>query len=122
MLPQSEPAIAAMGHAMAYSFALDEGVPRPLLDLFECAVIKLDSAWYAEHAGITGDVRRAQEDRAARAALPHLKQYIDGLGVRQWITAPILNDDAWDNWVALLKTHSPAPRERTSSTPVLARL
>ncbi|KAJ3543972.1 hypothetical protein NM688_g5795 [Phlebia brevispora] len=120
ILPQSEPAIAALGHATAYSSALDESVPQPLLDLFECAVIKMDPAWYAEHAGITGETFREMEDRAAQAALPRLKDYVDGLGVRQWVTAPIVSDDAWNRWLPLLTTHR-SPRDIRFESP-LARL
>lgn len=120
ILPQSEPAVAALGHAIAYSNALDEGVPQPLLDLFECAVIRTDPAWYAEHAGITGEVFRDMEDKAARAVLPGLKTYIDGLGVRPWITAPIISDDAWDKWMPLLVAHRPSQGPYNETT--LARL
>lgn len=122
ILAQSEPAIAALGHAMAYSCAIDQHVPQPLLNLFECAIINMDPSWYVEHAGVSGDIRRVREDKAARDALPGLKDYINGLGVRPWITAPIVCDDAWDNWFPLLKTHR-FPREVPVETvPVLARL
>ncbi|THH02279.1 hypothetical protein EW026_g542 [Hermanssonia centrifuga] len=80
ILPQCEAAISALGQAMAYSFALDDGVPKPLLDLFECAMIKQDSAWYVEHVGVTGDIRRDWEDLAAKATLPDLRDYVDALG------------------------------------------
>ena len=120
ILPQSEPAVAALGHAIAYSHALDEGVPQPLLDLFECAAIKMDPAWYAEHAGITGEVFRDMEDKAARAVLPGLKTYNDGLGVRPWITAPIISDDTWDKWMPLLVAHRPSQGPYNGTT--LARL
>lgn len=120
ILPQSEPAIAALGHAIAYSRALDEGVPQPLLDLFECAVIKMDPAWYVEHAGITGEILREMEDKAARVALPGLKDYVDGLRVRPWVTAPIVSDDAWDRWLPLLVAHRSSRDSHSGTT--LARL
>ena len=120
IIARSEAAILALGCAMAYSFALDEGVPRPLLDLFECFVTNLDAAWYTEHASVTEGVRRRWEDEAARVALSSLPGYIDALAVRPWITAPIISDDAWNCWIPSLTTHKPAEvREHSSS---MARL
>ena len=69
ILPQSELAITALGHALAYSCAVDAGVPKALLELFECYVMKLDQAWYAEHAGMTDGILRSKEDEAARAVI-----------------------------------------------------
>ena len=119
VLPQSEPAVAALGHAMAYSYAIQEGVPPPLLDLFECAIINMDPGWYAEQMGITGDIRRAWEDRAVRAALPNLREYIDGLAVRPWITAPIVSDATWDTWLSSLVAHRRSQSHNDQTTQVL---
>lgn len=105
LLPQAELYVTALGHALAYSAALDAGLPEPLLALFECFVIRQDPAWYAEHLGLTDAKFRVKEDEAIRAALPHLPQYIEGLGVRRWVTAPIVEDKRFDEWVGLLKTH-----------------
>ncbi|TCD62137.1 hypothetical protein EIP91_007289 [Steccherinum ochraceum] len=99
ILPQCEPAIRALGHALAYSAAKDAGLPQPLLDLFEVAVIKLDSGWFAEHAGLTEARRVMMEDKAANAALPHLKQYVDDLNIRQWVASPLISDRKWDWWL-----------------------
>jgi len=98
ILPQAEPAIMAQGCAYAHSCAVDAGVPSPLLHLFELVAIKLDPAWYSEHAGITNEVRLMKEDKAIREALPHLRQYADGMHVRKWISAPIISDESWDKW------------------------
>ncbi|KAJ3535919.1 hypothetical protein NM688_g6910 [Phlebia brevispora] len=100
LLPQAEPAIMAVGGAAAYCAALDAGVAQPLLDLFECAMMKMDLVWYSEHAGIPAADFHIREDRAVRAALPKLKDYIDGLGIRPWVTAPIVSDDAWSKWMS----------------------
>ncbi|KAF9812866.1 hypothetical protein IEO21_05917 [Rhodonia placenta] len=109
ILPQSEPAIIAQGCAYAYSCGLDAGVPRPLLDLFELAAIKLDPGWYAEHAGISADELLMREDKAVKAALPHLKLYGDEMNVRKWVNAPIISDSAWEGWFSqliALKSHT----------------
>ena len=111
ILPQSELAVTALGHALAHSCALDAGVPTPLLELFECYVVRLDPVWYAEHAGITDSVLRQKEDEAVRTALPHLQEYVDKLDVRRWITAPILNDYAWSKWLSSLPIHTGFERQ-----------
>ncbi|KAF7799673.1 hypothetical protein EIP86_010913 [Pleurotus ostreatoroseus] len=120
LLPQAESAIFALGAAVAYSFALDAGVPKPLLDLFECAMMRMDLVWYSEHAGISAEAFRVREDEAVRAALPDLKHYIDAMGVRPWISAPIISDEAWNSWTPLLTAHR-APQE-ASHEPIYARL
>ncbi len=48
ILPQSQPVIEALGHAFAYSAAKKANVPQPILDVYECAVIRQDPAWYSE--------------------------------------------------------------------------
>lgn len=102
ILPQCEPGVTAMGHALSYSYALDAQVPQPLLDLFECYVIRLDPLWYAENVGLTDASLREKEDRAVREALPHLQEYVDTLNVRKWVTAPVTSDENWDQWVGQL--------------------
>jgi len=70
-----------------------------LIELFECAAIKLDSTWYSEHIGLTEMTRLHKEDKAVHAALPYIREYTDGLNVRQAVTAPIVSDEAWETWV-----------------------
>jgi len=103
ILPQCEPALIALGHSLAYSAALDSGTPRPLLDLFELAMVKQDAGWYSQHADITEEERLLGEDGAAARALPHLKEYVDALDIRQYVTAPTVSDTAWDAWMDALK-------------------
>ena len=103
IFPQSEPAIRALGHALAYSAALEAGVARPLLDLFELAAMKVDALWYAEKAGITEAIRMAKEDRAASQALPDLRKYVDELGIRPWVHSPLISDERWEKWLAEVK-------------------
>lgn len=99
ILPQCEPGIRALGHALAYSFAVDAGVDQPLLDLFEMAIINLDAGWYVEHVGIDEAERIRKEDRAVAAALPKLKGYVDELKIRPWVVSPIITDERWEKWV-----------------------
>lgn len=105
LLPQAERAVTALGHAAAYACAVSSGVPAPLLRLFEVFVVKLDPLWYAEHVGVTEDALMRWEDEAVTEALPHLRGYVDGLDVRKWVTAPIVDDEKWARWLGCLPRH-----------------
>ncbi|KAH9934315.1 acyl-CoA dehydrogenase/oxidase [Fomitopsis serialis] len=102
VLPQCERGVLALGCSYAYSCALDAGVPRVLLDLFECAAIRMDPAWYTEVEGIGEMERIMREHRAVTAMLPHVQELADGLKIRHVIPVPILSDAAWDAWVESL--------------------
>lgn len=108
IVPQCELGVTALGQAYAYSCALDANVPKPLLDLFECLIITLDPMWYTEEAGITDIAFRHLEDKAIEAALPYLPAYVNKLNVRQMVSAPVISDKKWEEWVALLPVETGA--------------
>lgn len=110
LLPKSETAITALGHAFAYSAALKANVARPLLDIFETWAVQQDEGWYIENAGLTQTQRAQAEERAVDAALPHLEEYLDDLDVRKYIKVPIQSDEAWEQWAGKLKTSHALPR------------
>lgn len=112
ILPQSEAALTALGHALAYSAALDAGVPKPLLDIFELMAIRMDEAWYVENAGLTQANNVEMVDHAVSTALPHVQEYVDALNMRKYVDVPIQSDDTWDRWVETLRTHQ---REETAA-------
>lgn len=119
ILPQCEPGILALGCAYAYGAAVDAGVPQPLLDLFELAAMKWDPSWYSENTSLSDEVRLLREDLAVLAALPHIRAYVDALGVRDSISAPILSDEAWQNWTRQLRSYvGGATRDKISLTGV----
>ena len=124
ILPRSQLAITALGHALCYSAALDAKVPRPLLDIFELFVIQLDEGWYIENAGFTQGKKAQLEDQAVNAALPHVKEYVDALDMRKYANVPIQSDKTWDEWVPLLRTHRREERRTAVSDPpyTVARL
>ncbi|TCD63375.1 hypothetical protein EIP91_005606 [Steccherinum ochraceum] len=106
ILPQCESALLALGYALAHSAAADAGVPQPLLDLFEVGMIAQDAVWFSENANFSDQERMLAEDRAVQLALPHLKEYIDAMDVRKYITAPIVSDSAWSEWEKQLEWSS----------------
>ncbi|KAK0212238.1 acyl-CoA oxidase [Desarmillaria ectypa] len=105
ILPQSQPVIEALGHAFAYSAAKKAKLPQPILDVYECAVIRQDPAWYSE-AGVSRVQQRMREDRALSSMLPHLKAYISGLNMAEFATAPIVSNETWQAYAYELPVYS----------------
>ncbi|KZT66460.1 hypothetical protein DAEQUDRAFT_746565 [Daedalea quercina L-15889] len=118
ILPQCQRGVLALGCAYAYGCAVDAGVPTPLLQLFECAAIKHDPLWYTQHAGLSADVLMLNEDRAARAALPKIQEYVDQFGVDGAVDVPILSDDKWEQWVAGLENYDGCGGQGTTDATV----
>ena len=96
----------AIGHALAYSAAVDAGVAQPLLDVFECAVIRLNAVWYSECAGLSSFEQRMREDRASAAVMPRLEDYLRELNIARYVRAPIVSDAEWKAYVKLLPTYA----------------
>lgn len=99
MLPRCLPLVQAIGHRMAYEAALDAGVHRPLLDLYEAGVILHDPSWYTEHAGVPRWAQFEKEDQAITAALPHLEEYLASTGAESYAVSPILTEESWENFI-----------------------
>lgn len=100
LLPQSQHVIEAMGHALAYSAAVKSGLPRHILDIYECSVIRQDRAWYSERAGISRLDQFIREDKAVTSMLPHLAKYLSDLRIDKYVFAPIVSDAAWKSYLA----------------------
>jgi acyl-CoA oxidase len=109
VLPLAEAAIMALGHAMAYAAAHDSGtVPAPLLEIYKAGVVRENSTWFSEVAGISFAEQRRCEAEALRTAVPHLQQYAKDLGVQDYVRASIIDDATWKRTVQQLTTHSGA--------------
>ncbi|KAH9477756.1 Peroxisomal acyl-coenzyme A oxidase 3 [Psilocybe cubensis] len=104
LLPACQPLLEAIGHRMAYEIAVKEGIDKDILELFLASVIKLDQAWYSENAGITRDQQNKMEADAAERLLPRLEDFIEALDTKEYITAPIVSDESWNQFVDSLET------------------
>ena len=65
--------------------------------------MKLDSAWYAEHAGLG---RCAQQEMATRAmdeVLPILGELVQEMDMLAYVKAPMVSDESWAAFVESLK-------------------
>lgn len=106
ILPQSQPVVEAIGHALAYSAALRAKLPQPLLDVYECAAIRQDSAWYSEQGGLSRMDQRLREDAAVSSMLPQLRSFLAHLDIENYVTAPIVSDAGWKEYLAALPIHT----------------
>ena len=106
ILPQSQAVIEAIGHGLAYSAALKAKLPQPILDVYECAVIRQDPAWYSEEAGLSRMKQRIREDAAVSSMVPNLASYISQLNIEKYVSAPIVSDTTWKEYLELLPVHS----------------
>ncbi|KZT69853.1 acyl-CoA dehydrogenase NM domain-like protein [Daedalea quercina L-15889] len=99
MLPLCLPLTQAIGHRMAYEAALDAGLEKALLDLYEAGVVLQDPAWYSEHAALPRWQQFEMEDRAITAALPRLEEYLAETGTEPYAVSPILTEESWKNYL-----------------------
>lgn len=84
---------------MAYDAAVSAGVSPDLIDLYVASIIQLDPAWYSENVGMTIDRQAELQAKALDAVLPQVEVLIRGLGVDEYVSAPIVSDKAWDSFV-----------------------
>ncbi|THU85131.1 acyl-CoA oxidase [Dendrothele bispora CBS 962.96] len=106
VLPQSQQAIEAIGHAMAYSAAVEANLPHPILNVYEALVIRQDPAWYSEQARLPRIDQRRREDEAITSAMAHLDSYLDDLQIADYVSAPIVTDEAWKAYSLSLPTYT----------------
>ncbi|KZT00998.1 acyl-CoA dehydrogenase NM domain-like protein [Laetiporus sulphureus 93-53] len=121
LLPRCLPLVQAMGHRMAYESALDGGVDRPLVDLYESEIVLFDSAWYVERANLPRWAQFEMEDKALSAAMPHLEEYLAKTGAEPYATSPILTEESWTAFINELPVFKGnAELSLISSPPTLA--
>ncbi|KAF8956577.1 acyl-CoA oxidase [Flammula alnicola] len=106
ILPQSQNVVEAIGHALAYSAAVKAGLPKPILDIYESAVIRQDPAWYSEEAKISRMEQRIREDAAVSSFMPHLDTFLGQLGIENYVSAPIVSDKEWKVYLESLTVYS----------------
>ncbi|KAJ7121122.1 acyl-CoA dehydrogenase NM domain-like protein [Mycena epipterygia] len=99
ILPQCQSLIEAVGHRIAYDAAVESGVDPLIVNLYVVSVLKHDTAWYVEHANLSRSSQRAMERDSVEALYPKLDLLLAMLDVASCITAPIVSDERWNNYV-----------------------
>ena len=102
ILPHSRGLVEAIGHRMAFEAAVSASVDPELLALFEINCVMNDMSWYVENMGMTRAKLFEKEARATSALLPRLKQLVESLGAKQYVTAPIVSQEQWEMFVHTL--------------------
>lgn len=104
VLPLALPLVEAIGYRMAFEAAQQANVDIKLLKLYECTVIREDSAWYAEKGGLCRNVQQEMEAQAADALLPHLEKIMQESGLQDYCNAPMTSKDLWNEFVSGLES------------------
>ncbi|PYI11763.1 acyl-CoA dehydrogenase NM domain-like protein [Aspergillus sclerotiicarbonarius CBS 121057] len=105
ILPRCRPLVEAIGHRMAYDAALDAGVDRDLLSLYEAGVVQLDASWYVEHGLLSRMEIVSMEEQAADAILPRLEGVLDRLEPQVHCTAPLGSASRWGEFLDQLTVY-----------------
>ena len=122
ILPQAQPVVEAIGHAIAYSAAVKANLPKPILDVYESSVIRQDPAWYSEH-GMPRSAQRIRENKAVSSLIPELPKYLSALEIENYVMAPVISDSRWKAYLSLLIVYngsaSPSELVSCSATPMM---
>jgi acyl-CoA oxidase len=102
IMPECVGLVKAIGHRMAYDAAVASDVDPALVDLFVASIVKQDSAWYVEKAGISRAQQRQMEAAALAVVFPRLEEFLAQMDVEAYISAPMVSDKAWDDYVQML--------------------
>ncbi|KAJ5689860.1 acyl-CoA dehydrogenase/oxidase [Penicillium macrosclerotiorum] len=121
ILPRCKGLIEAIGQRMAYEAASEAQVDPKILALYEAGVILHDSGWYIQNAGLTREVQFENESRALSDCLPQLEDLLDETGVAEYVNAPILSKESWDEYVSTLVTFESPPVTHAVNTQLQCR-
>lgn len=122
ILPECTNLIQAIGHRMAYDAAVSRKVDDVLVDLYAASCVKLDSAWYVENVGLSRYEQRERENRAVDAVFERMEEFLSKLEVDAYVTAPIISEKSWSQYVEDMKTFRGDEVSTTTYTRVIGGL
>ncbi|KAF8992117.1 acyl-CoA dehydrogenase NM domain-like protein [Cyathus striatus] len=96
VLPSCQKIVEAIGHRIAYEAAIEAQLPQYVIDLFVANVIRADPSWFLDTRMLSRRDIAEMELRGVEQAMPNLEALVNGLGVRAYITSPIVSDGAWE--------------------------
>jgi len=121
MLPHCLPLMEAISYRMAYDAAVNVHLDQRIIDMFVASIIKMDSAWYAEN-GLRRSDQSAIEEAAAFNLLPELPSLLEGLDISEYVTAPIVSDGAWSDFIVSLGTTQDSAERDAYNSKIRSRL
>ncbi|PCG95882.1 Acyl-CoA dehydrogenase/oxidase [Penicillium occitanis (nom. inval.)] len=101
--------LKAVGNRLAYEAALDAGVDRDILDLYEAGVLLQSPDLGVDEIGIILSGRIHMERLAMNAISRRLEQLLDSIGAEPYITAPILTEESWEAFLDKLPQYGDKP-------------
>ncbi|KZV73040.1 acyl-CoA dehydrogenase NM domain-like protein [Peniophora sp. CONT] len=116
ILPRSLEFVSAIGQRMAYDAAVDAKVDQCLLDLFVAACMKKDAAFYVEKAGLSRAQQRKMEADAVDIVYERLEEFLAPMDLEPYITAPIISEQKWNEYVRSIKTYGEVSEEPIATT------
>ncbi|MCJ1306634.1 hypothetical protein MMC25_000277 [Agyrium rufum] len=105
LIPRCRPIVQGIGHCMMYETAVSAGMDADLLALYEIGAVRENLDWYVEKGLLTRAKFREMENRAIDVLEPRLEELLDGLNVGPYISAPIVEQSMFDEFVEGLPTY-----------------
>ncbi|KAL5362174.1 acyl-CoA dehydrogenase NM domain-like protein [Aspergillus floccosus] len=99
VLPHSQVLVEAIGHRMAYESALEAGIERDFLVLYEANVLLHAPAWYVSGMGLDIEAQFKNEVQAMDSILPKLNRLLDETGAGPYCSAAIVTDESWNRFL-----------------------
>ncbi|TIA07785.1 hypothetical protein D6C80_09591 [Aureobasidium pullulans] len=104
LIPHCRPIVEGIGDRMVYETALARKVDKDLLTLWEVGAIKENLSWYVEKGLLTREKFWEIENQALSAVEPRTEELIGQLDMEAYVTAPIVEQSLFDDFVAGLPT------------------
>jgi len=89
---------------MAYDAAVASCVDQCLIDSYVASCLKLDAAWYVEVLKLSRREQHEMEIQAVDAVFSRMEEFLAEMGVEPYISAPIVSDERWAQYVSSLPT------------------
>lgn len=102
LIPRCRPIVQGIGHRMVYETAVSAGIDADLLALYELGAIKENLDWYIEKGLLTRAKFRDMENKALDSLEPRLGDLLDQLNMDEYVTAPIVEQSMFDEFVQSL--------------------
>ncbi|KAF5025512.1 hypothetical protein F66182_2417 [Fusarium sp. NRRL 66182] len=106
ILPLCKPLIEATSQRLAYDTAITGGVTRGIVDMFERICVEEHADWYALQGLIVPKSFAHDTAEAFEAITPVMLQHMEQGEEKDYVSAPIVSDEAWERFVQELPAYT----------------
>lgn len=106
VLPLCQPLVESIGQRMAFEAAIQRGVDKKLIMIYELEMVKQDEGWFVE-AGLKRRDIQERENQALEMVMGSfeaLDEKLERLEVESYVSAPIVTRPGWEEFVETLQT------------------